>query len=395
MAADRSDKGDKMSSKNKNRNKNKKKQSLSAHDLTTEKLTEQLNTDDDERPGTDDILAEYERKAREAEQRKAERQRRAEQEKTEKEQKAVAVAQTMVSNEPPASISDDVHAKLNTTVTGSEKTHETEEVKQFVPHTQTHESLADRIDEAFSEEPEDLSDENVVPEDEDTAGNEAAEPAHPNKFYLVFAVFVIIMSIIGIISTVNFCAGIISDIANRTELKNELTLFLYPVVSVDPPDCDTVEELPSTIIVESAIWKIILTGDNTNYEKLYNTYMYVPAIDVEFAVRSIFGSSVDIVHQTVGTMDIMFTYIEDMNSYLVPINPHYTAYSPRITDLTNIGETYTVTVEYIPPSALAVEGIDFEVSATKTMVYTLSKSKNSAVLHSIKNITRIGNSYEY
>ena len=248
------------------------------------------------------------------------------------------------------------------------------------------------MNEVLAGEPEDMSEEN---EPQDSDGEAAEEPARPNRFYLVFAVFVIIMSVIGIISTVNFCAGIVSDIANRTELKNEIALFLYPVVSVDPPDCDKVEELPSTIVIESAIWRIILTGDNTNYEKLYNTYMYVPAIDVEFSVRSIFGSSVSIVHQTVGTMDMSFTYIEGTNSYLVPINPHYTAYSPRITELKNVGELYTVTVEYIPPSALAVEGIEFETTAAKTMVYTLSKSKNSTVLHSIKNITRIGTSYEY
>lgn len=381
-----------MSSKNKNRNKNKKKQSIPARDLATEKLTEQLNADDDEHPDTDNILAEYERKAREAEQRKAERQRKAEQEKK---QKIAAVEQTMVKPESAETDEKAPADEVKAVSAEAEKTAEND-VKQFVPHNHTRENINDKFDEAFSEEPEDLTDENMLPEPDETGeGEAAAEPAHPNKFYLVFAVFVIIMSVIGVISTVNFCAGIVSDIANRTELKNELTLFLYPVVSVDPPDCDTVEELPSTIIVESAIWKIILTGDNSNYDKLYNTYMYVPAVDVEFAVRSIFGPSVEIVHQTVGTMDIMFTYIEDMNSYLVPINPHYTAYSPRITDLTNVGELFTVTVEYIPPSALAVEGIDFEVSATKTMVYTLSKSKNSAVLHSIKNITRIGTSYEY
>ena len=203
------------------------------------------------------------------------------------------------------------------------------------------------------------------------------------------------MSVIGIISTVNFCSGIVSNIANRTELKNELALFLYPVVCVDPPDCDSTDELPSTIIIESAIWRIILTGDNTNYEKLYNTYMYVPAIDVEYSVRSIFGNAVAIEHQTVGTMDITFTYVEDTNSYLVPINPHYTAYSPRIKDISNVGELYTVTVEYIPPSALAVEGIEFEVNPQKTMVYTLSKRPNVSVIHSIKNITRLDNSYAY
>lgn len=281
---------------------------------------------------------------------------------------------------------------------GAEKTPGDPDVKEFIPHSQTsrreREGLSDDLGEALSENSEELSVEpgEIPPE---TEQEQEAVAERPNKLYLVFAVFVIVMSIIGMISTVSFFSGIISNIANRTELKNELALFLYPIVAVDPPDCDTVDELPSTIVVESAIWRIILTGDNSNYEKLYNTYMYVPAIDVEFSVRSIYGNSVQIQHQTVGSMDTTFTYVESMNSYLVPINPHYAAYSPRITDVSNVGELYTVTVEYIPPSALAVEGIEFESNAQKTMVYTLSKSKNVSTLHSIKNITRYGPSYEY
>ncbi|MBO6230253.1 MAG: hypothetical protein J6O50_06775 [Ruminiclostridium sp.] len=376
--------------------KNKHRQHQSQHENTTEKLTQQLNTDDDSQVSSDSesILAEYERKALEAEQRMAERLRLAEQERTEKELKA----STPLNRQP--SEQQDKEQEKTPAKEPEAPVPDEPDVKQFIPHSNAHqqdrESFTEGFNAALSEDYSELDTEAPEPAAENEAETETeAEPERPNKFYLIFAVFVIIMSVIGIISTVNFTANTISDIANRTDLKNELALFLYPVVCVDPPDCDSADELPSTIIVESAIWRIILTGDNTNYEKLYNTYMYVPAIDVEYSVRSIFGNSVKIEHQTVGTMDITFTYVEDMNSYLVPINPHYTAYSPRVTDVSNVGELYTVTVEYIPPSALAVEGIEFEVGAQKTMVYTLSKSKSSTTLHSIKNITRLDSSYAY
>ena len=377
----------------KKKKKNRQPQSAQ-NNSTTEKLNQQLNAEDDSQTSTDSetILAEYERKALEAEQRMAERLRAAEQERTEKELKASTPL-----NRQPAPVSTPEPSVKEADESPKEKPADTEsDVKQFVPHSSTHQqpdpdSFTESFSAALSEDYAQI-DESTP---DTTENEEEKEPAKANKFYLVFAVFIIIMSVIGIMSTVNFTANVIADIANRTDLKNELALFLYPVVCVDPPDCDKVEELPSTIIVESAIWRIILTGDNSNYEKLYNTYMYVPASDVEYSVRSIFGNSVKIEHQTVGTMDITFTYIEDMNSYQVPINPHYTAYSPRIKDVSNIGELYTVTVEYIPPSALAVEGIEFEVQPQKTMVYTLSKSKTWTTLHSIKNITRLDNSYAY
>ena len=65
------------------------------------------------------------------------------------------------------------------------------------------------------------------------------------------------------------------------------------------------------------------------------------------------------------------------------------------TEISNVGELYTVTVEYMPPTALAMEGIKLDNSAAKTMVYTLSKSRNSMTIHSAKNATSYGDAYEY
>ncbi len=228
------------------------------------------------------------------------------------------------------------------------------------------------------------------PEEQDSEEVITKEIEKPNKFYLVFAVFIIVMSIIGIVSTVRFGVQTVNEIANQTSLKNDIALFLYPIVTVDPPEFSETNEIPSSVVIESAIWRIILTGDNSNYERLYNTYMYVPAVDVEFSVRSIYGNSAQIVHQSVGSTSTSFTYVESTNSYLVPISPRYTAYSPVVTEISNIGELYTVTVEYMPPTALAIEGIKLENTTTKTMIYTLSKSKNTMVVHSAKNATDLG-----
>ncbi len=390
-----------MSSRKKKRNRPQNNLPAVA---AAEKLTEQLKANDDieEPKSSETLLAEYERKALEAEQRMAERLRASEKERSEKEKRIstpLNLQYTKKDTEKKLSENLEISAKKPETekkdIVNTSKNTE-DDVKKFVPGSkagkQPESAPSESFSEAFSEdlsEFEDTGSENI------TAAENETTPQRPNKFYLVFAIFIIIMSVIGIGSTVNFCTHLISDIANRTELKNELALFLYPVVCVDPPDCENSSELPSTIIVESAIWHIILTGDNSNYEKQYNTYMYVPAVDVEYSVRSIFGNSVKIEHQTVGTMDITFTYIEDVNSYLVPINPHYTAYSPRIKDVSSTGDIYTVTVEYIAPSALAVEGIEFETAPQKTMLYTIFRGKNGLTVHSIKNVTRLDDSYAY
>lgn len=244
------------------------------------------------------------------------------------------------------------------------------------------------LESEYEETAEEITEEPAEETEQETVAEESVQ--RPSKFYLVFAIFIITMSIIGLVSTVQFGVKTVKEIANQTSLKNEIALFLYPIVTVDPPEFSETSEIPSSVIIESAIWRIILTGDNSNYEKLYNTYMYVPAVDVEFSVKSIYGNSAQIIHQTVGSTSTSFTYVENMNSYMVPISPRYTAYSPVVTDISNVGELYTVTVEYMPPTALAIEGIKLENTTTKTMVYTLSKSKNKMVVHSSKNATDLG-----
>lgn len=263
--------------------------------------------------------------------------------------------------------------------------------EQFEESTIVRESFSSALSEDYRE----------VTAEDDPAREESSEEIvaesapRPNKFYLVFAVFIIVMSIIGIVSTVQFGVRTVNEIVDQKALKNEIALFLYPVVTVDPPAFKTTDEIPATVVVESAIWRIILTGDNSNYEKLYNTYMYVPAVDVEFSIKSLYGNEAVIQHQTVGSASTAFTYNEETNTYLVPINPRYTAYSPVVTEISSVGELYTVKVDYLPPTALAMEGIKLDNSAAKTMVYTLSKSRNSMTIHSAKNATSLGEAYEY
>lgn len=264
------------------------------------------------------------------------------------------------------------------------KAEPTEEEKEILRSMNS--ALSEGIDEVAEAE---------EPMSEEDAGEAAPAVNKPNRFYLVFAVFIIIMSVIGMISTVRFIAEQVESLADQTALKNEIALFLYPVVTVDPPEFASAGEIPGSVVIESAIWKIVLTGDTTNYEKLYNTYMYVPAVDVEFAARTLFGSEATITHQTVGSTGSAFSYDEERNTYLVPITPRYTAYSPSVTSISNVGELYTVRVDYLPPTALAIEGIKLDSSVTKTMEFTLSKSKSSMTIHSLRNTTRVEDTYAY
>ena len=219
-------------------------------------------------------------------------------------------------------------------------------------------------------------------------------PASQKIFFCV-GVFILIMAIVGIVSTVDFTKNAISEIANQTGLKNEFAAYIYPVVASDPPAFDKIEDLPSSTIINCSIWQIILSGNTSNYEIVNDYYMSIPEIDVESAAASLFGYGFVIEHQTVGFGNTYFEYSADTKSYTVPTNPTLNSYSPRITELSNVGELYTVTVDYMPPSALAIAGIETENEPDETMIYTISKSKGKMTINSISHTVSEDTPSEY
>lgn len=213
----------------------------------------------------------------------------------------------------------------------------------------------------------------------------AKEKRHRAKQRLFFSlgVFVIVMAIIGCISTVSFVANLAHSIADNSSLKNEFAAFLYPVVASDAPTFDSVENIPNKTKINCAIWNIILNGENSTYEK-QNGYMTVPEIDVEQNVKFLFGTSITVEHQTVGDIELLFEYDSERKSYTVPESPRYIAYSPYITEISNVGESYTLTVGYLPPMVASVAGVEnIEVNPEKYMQYKVTRVGNKCTLTSI------------
>ena len=65
----------------------------------------------------------------------------------------------------------------------------------------------------------------------------------------------------------------------------------------------------------------------------------------------------------------------------------YLNYAPRITAMTENNGTYVLTVEYLPPSFTMVsENIGIEVTADKTMEYTINRWDKKNTLMSVRFI---------
>lgn len=225
-------------------------------------------------------------------------------------------------------------------------------------------------------------------EREETEVEEASfDPSAPmlknRKVFFALGLVTIVMAVVGLITTIRFSIGVVSDIVNQTALKNEFAVFLYPMVITDSPAFEAASDAPNSVVINAAIWRIIMNGDTDKYEN-DGVNLTISEIDVESSAAALFGYGISIEHQTVGLGTTVFEYNASLKSYLVPVDPNYNTYWPRVSEISNVGGMFTVTVEYMPPSMFATEGMDYQLEPDKVMVYTVSRSASSMTVHSLR-----------
>jgi hypothetical protein len=253
---------------------------------------------------------------------------------------------------------------------------ETSEVKEPEQQHRVINSLVGNLSHALEE--------NVAEIDEMLEDNPQVKSYHDRekrpmkyRFFLILGLLVFWLAIVGGIVTVRSIGEFVSDIANRTTLKEEFERFIFPVVIEDPPEFTSTENLQSRTAIASAIWQIILSGETARFERDRETGMViVPESDVEAAVRGIFGAGFEIEHRNIDYFVLVFQYMPELKSYLVPENPSYFTFSPRVVAISNTGDTYRITVEYIAPTPLLIAGIEHEIMPVKSMIYTITRSRN-------------------
>lgn len=211
-----------------------------------------------------------------------------------------------------------------------------------------------------------------------------SEKPHRSRFFFGFGIFVVVMAVIGIISSVRFVAQLTSNLMDNTSLKNEFAQFIFPVVVNDIAPFEEADEIPDSSKISCAIWNILVNGDTTEFEKP-DGGLTIPEYNVNASCRDLFGSSVSLEHQTVGTAEVRFTYDPDTHTYSANKNIRYLTYSPQIVSLTNDGDVYTLIVGYLPPTVASVAGISgIQAVPEKYREYTISRWDGKDTLMSVR-----------
>lgn len=208
------------------------------------------------------------------------------------------------------------------------------------------ESIRKMFDNALDEQSEELAELTMA----------EPEPEMPDlgkggkrKGYLILGALMMILAVIGLISTVSFTVDKVKAFADNTQQKTEFARFIYPVVICDPAPFGQSVKLRSDTVITAAIWDIILYEDKSKYDSDFDMII-VPELDVEQHAAKLFGTGLSIKHQSILGADVQFYYNEDIKSYQIPANPKYFTYSPYIEDITRVGESYTITVGYVSPT---------------------------------------------
>jgi hypothetical protein len=209
-------------------------------------------------------------------------------------------------------------------------------------------------------------------------------PVRKIRYSLVaIAAALIFFAVVGIVSSVGFVIRTVDDISTRRTLREEMALFVFPVVINDPPSFDNVAQLQDSTMIACAIWQIMLTGDLELYASDDVGVIYIPEADVERAANSLFGLG-GLNHQTVRSDRAEFIHSPENRRYQVPEMMPQPAFYPVVTSVTNVGEVYTVTVDYMLPNPFAMVGIERENEPIKTMIYIITRTSERMMIDSIQ-----------
>lgn len=246
--------------------------------------------------------------------------------------------------------------------------------------------IIEMLGDAFSE---DVSEMSEMSELEEGAVSAKTEKGGSSAFHFALGLIMIIMSVIGLISTVNFVSGRVRNIVDNTDQKNEFARFIYPVVICDPPAFEQASRLRNETIISAAVWDIILYEDKSKYQADFD-YIIVPEVDIEQHAAKLFGSGLTLTHMTIASSDVSFYYDGEISSYRIPENPKYFTYSPYIEEISRIGESYTLTVGYVSPKpAWLTLTSDEAPSPEKYMEYVVQKRGGTYTLVMIKTSDKV------
>ena len=214
---------------------------------------------------------------------------------------------------------------------------------------------------------------------------------HKNRKTATFGFLFLFFAAIGVIFSVVGITRAIGKFAVDNSETEKIERFLTPVVMFDPAPFEDASQLDETLLLRSSLWATLLNTDTEQYASDDLGNLIVPASDVEVYAAKIYGNGVKLNHQTLRSNSggEQFVYDESIQSYHVPAVGEGSFPSPKVTKIVRNGDTFEVTVGYIPPGSswgMFVDGKKQEPEPEKYKLYKLKKNGSDYQILALEDI---------
>ncbi len=203
---------------------------------------------------------------------------------------------------------------------------------------------------------------------------ERKRPHH--KRYALLGIFCIIFTVIGLIASVRFCIDTGRAIADKSALKEELMPYVSPYVVIDAPEFSEGGSLSETVTLRCAAWDFLLSADISQYAQDGYGNVFVPRTDLQRRAAAMFGREVELQKRSDYGGSLSISYDSGSDSYLLPLQPDYATYYPKITAIEKQQDGYKLTVQYLTADFLSYLRPTTQETVVKTMSYTLLETED-------------------
>lgn len=185
------------------------------------------------------------------------------------------------------------------------------------------------------------------------------------------------LAAVGIITLITGGVRLLQEKLNPEDDLEEFTELISPLVFLNPVPFESVEEANPDILVESAIWAVMLKEDTEKYSRNEYEQMMIPTVEVDRYFSKMYGEDLLPEHATIVDADLVFAYDVATETYIIPITSMPVSYFPQITSVQRNGNLRTLTVSYMQydQNSIVIDPTSTQeaVQFVKEMVYELRR----------------------
>ena len=199
----------------------------------------------------------------------------------------------------------------------------------------------------------------------------------------------LVLAVIGLATVGMLSINLTQQVLDNSKEKAKFERMLLPVLMFDPVPFESPAEADPLAILQYSLWSALYSDKRDSYVYSDNGLLMVPVSDVDVECAKLLGPDIKLEHKSFGDLNITYTLNTESNVYEIPIAAQVGYYTPKVEKISKKGDTYTLTVGYLPPGnawTSDLSGTKYEPTPDKYMLYVMKKVKGGYNLIAIRDL---------